>query len=96
MTLDKDQLRIDEIFLPAQTVSAVTTDITGLQGIAQELISAGRIDDIRQEHAELMAAKAKAASEQAAGTLEAQAFALVAAQMPDLGAAVEWAIEAGT
>jgi len=50
MSITRGRVDIDEVFLPAQVVSPVTTDITGLQGVAQDLIAAGRIDDLDRLH----------------------------------------------
>ena len=50
MALIDGCVHIDEIFLPQQHVSPVTTDITGLQGVAEALISAGRFDDLGRLH----------------------------------------------
>jgi len=50
MALRGQEIHIDDIFLPAQRVSMVTVDITGLQGVAESLISSGRIDEINRLH----------------------------------------------
>jgi predicted ATPase len=54
-----------------------------------------RIDHIRADHATLMAAKAKGTRASAAGPLEGAVTTLLEAQLPDYGAAADWAIGAG-
>ena len=60
----------------------------------ERLTLADRIDEIRADHAVLMAAKARESRSLAAGPSEAAVTALLEAQMPDYGAAAEWAVAA--
>lgn len=53
-----------------------------------------RIDDVRADHAMLMAGKANKTRASAAGPAEAAVTALLEAQLPDYGAAADWAIGA--
>jgi len=50
MTVSKDRVLIDEIFLPTQRVSPVTVDISGLPEIAANLAQEGRMDDVARLH----------------------------------------------
>ena len=53
-----------------------------------------RIDEVRADHAVLMATKAAESRALAAGPSEAAVSSLLGAQMPDYGSAAEWAIGA--
>jgi len=60
----------------------------------ERLTSSNRIDEVRSDHAQLMAAKARRHRALVAGPQEAVVAVSLEAQLPDYGAAAEWAIGA--